>query len=55
MKSELLYLKEFESVEHFKQELAKYIESPGGSCLIKSGDIIEIEVEEIGTLSNPVV
>ncbi|MDP1422026.1 IS3 family transposase [Peribacillus simplex] len=26
MKSELLYLKEFESVEHFKQELAKYIE-----------------------------
>lgn len=29
--------------------------SPGGSCLIKSGDIIEIEVEEIGTLSNQVV
>jgi putative transposase len=26
MKSEFLYLKEFESVEHFKQELAKYIE-----------------------------
>jgi len=26
MKSELLYLKEFESVEHFKQELVKYIE-----------------------------
>jgi putative transposase len=26
MKSELLYLKEFESVEHFKQELEKYIE-----------------------------
>lgn len=26
MKSELLYLKEFESVEHFKQELAKYID-----------------------------
>ncbi|WP_154214793.1 IS3 family transposase [Bacillus cereus] len=26
MKSELLYLQEFESVEHFKQELAKYIE-----------------------------
>lgn len=26
MKSELLYLKEFEIVEHFKQELAKYIE-----------------------------
>ncbi|WP_411504321.1 IS3 family transposase [Brevibacillus centrosporus] len=27
MKSELLYLKEFHSVEHFKTELAKYIES----------------------------
>ena len=26
MKSELLYLKEFESVEHFKKELEKYIE-----------------------------
>ena len=26
MKSELLYLQEFESVEHFKVELAKYIE-----------------------------
>jgi transposase InsO family protein len=26
MKSELLYLKEFESVEHFKLELAKYID-----------------------------
>ena len=26
MKSEFLYLKEFESVEHFKQELAKYID-----------------------------
>lgn len=26
MKSELLYLKEFESVEHFKQELEKYID-----------------------------
>ncbi|MNG38062.1 hypothetical protein D3C84_1256110 [compost metagenome] len=26
MKSEFFYLKEFESVEHFKQELAKYIE-----------------------------
>jgi putative transposase len=26
MKSKLLYLKEFESVEHFKQELEKYIE-----------------------------
>lgn len=26
MKSELLYLKEFESIKHFKQELAKYIE-----------------------------
>ena len=26
MKSELLYLKEFESVNHFKQELEKYIE-----------------------------
>ncbi|MFD4705681.1 IS3 family transposase [Gottfriedia sp. NPDC058432] len=26
MKSELLYLKEFNSVEHFKQELAKYID-----------------------------
>ena len=26
MKSEFLYLKEFESVEHFKQELEKYIE-----------------------------
>lgn len=26
MKSELLYLKEFESVEHFKLELEKYIE-----------------------------
>ncbi|TVX84210.1 IS3 family transposase [Peribacillus simplex] len=26
MKSELHYLKEFESVEHFKQELAKYRE-----------------------------
>ncbi|PGC43331.1 hypothetical protein COM24_33670 [Bacillus toyonensis] len=26
MKSELLYLQEFESVEHFKQELAKYVE-----------------------------
>jgi transposase InsO family protein len=26
MKSEFLYLKEFESVEHFQQELAKYIE-----------------------------
>ncbi|MED3692136.1 IS3 family transposase [Peribacillus butanolivorans] len=26
MKSELLYLKEFESIEHFKQELAKYID-----------------------------
>jgi putative transposase len=25
MKSELLYLQEFESVEHFKEELAKYI------------------------------
>jgi putative transposase len=25
MKSEFLYLKEFESIEHFKQELAKYI------------------------------
>jgi putative transposase len=25
LKSELLYLKDFESVEHFKQELAKYI------------------------------
>lgn len=25
MKSELLYLKEFESIEHFKQELEKYI------------------------------
>ena len=26
MKSEFLYLKEFESVEHFKQELEKYID-----------------------------
>ena len=26
MKSELLYLKEFNSVEHFKQELEEYIE-----------------------------
>jgi transposase InsO family protein len=26
MKSEFLYLKEFESVDHFKQELARYIE-----------------------------
>jgi transposase InsO family protein len=26
MKSEFLYLKEFESVDHFKQELAKYIQ-----------------------------
>ncbi len=26
MKSEFLYLKEFESIEHFKKELAKYIE-----------------------------
>lgn len=26
MKSELLYLNEFESVEHFKRELAKYID-----------------------------
>ncbi|WP_182200144.1 IS3 family transposase, partial [Paraliobacillus salinarum] len=26
MKSEFLYYKEFESVEHFKQELEKYIE-----------------------------
>lgn len=26
MKSELLYLQEFESVEHFKKELAKYVE-----------------------------
>ena len=26
MKSEFLYLKEFESIEHFKQELQKYIE-----------------------------
>jgi len=26
MKSELLYIQEFESVEHFKEELAKYIE-----------------------------
>jgi putative transposase len=26
MKSELLYLKEFNSVEHFKIELEKYIE-----------------------------
>lgn len=26
MKSEFLYFKEFESVEHFKQELEKYIE-----------------------------
>jgi transposase InsO family protein len=26
MKSEFLYLKEFESIEHFKQELAKYID-----------------------------
>lgn len=26
MKSELLYLQEFESVEHFKQELANYVE-----------------------------
>lgn len=26
MKSEFLYLKEFESVEHFKKELEKYIE-----------------------------
>jgi putative transposase len=26
MKSEFLYLKEFDSIEHFKQELAKYIE-----------------------------
>ena len=26
MKSELLYLKEFNSIEHFKHELAKYIE-----------------------------
>jgi putative transposase len=26
MKSEFLYLKEFESIEHFKQELEKYIE-----------------------------
>ncbi|MGX5576509.1 IS3 family transposase, partial [Bacillus toyonensis] len=25
-KSELLYLNEFESVEHFKRELAKYID-----------------------------
>lgn len=25
LKSELLYLKEFESMEHFKQELEKYI------------------------------
>jgi len=26
MKSELLYLKEFENVSHFKQELSKYID-----------------------------
>ena len=26
MKSEFLYFKEFESIEHFKQELAKYID-----------------------------
>ena len=26
MKSEFLYLKEFESIEQFKQELQKYIE-----------------------------
>ncbi|EOO48319.1 hypothetical protein ICI_02944 [Bacillus cereus BAG1X2-1] len=26
MKSEFLYRKEFESITHFKQELAKYIE-----------------------------
>lgn len=25
MKSEFLYLKEFESIEHFKEELEKYI------------------------------
>ena len=29
--------------------------SPGGSCLIKSGDVIEIEVENIGTLCNQVI
>lgn len=26
MKSEFLYLKEFESIAHFKQELSKYID-----------------------------
>ncbi|MFK4416834.1 transposase InsO family protein [Bacillus sp. RC251] len=58
MKSEFLYRKEFESITHFKQKLAKYIDYYNhkrikATCLTSgdtSGFTVPIKLIKIGTL-----